>query len=355
MDYDYYIKDIWGRCSFAFAFSLVIAAILAGGFIDKLKQFKLKQVFRKKEEVRELADLHSKKKNTPTIGGLIIFLPSLICSIAFMSMNRMTYVTLFSYICFSILGFFDDYRKIFKKNTKGVSAGKKLLFQLVMTLIIVAVLISQNGWYSIGSGVYIPFTHDELAMSSFFMAILFFFVLAGSSNSVNLTDGIDGLAIGCVIPSLAFFMVASIISGDLMLSAKFDMPYFKGAGEISVICASVIGASLVFLWHNSHPAEVFMGDTGSLALGGLIGTVAILLNQYIALIMVGGIFVVEALSDILQVGYFKLSKGKRIFKMAPLHHHFELSGMHESKIVVRSWIIAIVLAILGIYSIFVKI
>jgi phospho-N-acetylmuramoyl-pentapeptide-transferase len=187
------------------------------------------------------------------------------------------------------------------------------------------------------------------------IAVLFFFVLAGSSNSVNLTDGVDGLAIGCVISSLMFFAVAAIITGDVVLSARFNMPYFQGAGEISVICTAVIGASLVFLWYNSYPAAVFMGDTGSLALGGLIGTIAILINQYIALVMVGGIFVVEAISDILQVGYFKLTRGKRIFKMAPLHHHFELDGIHESKLVVRSWIISMVLTILGICSIFIKI
>jgi phospho-N-acetylmuramoyl-pentapeptide-transferase len=355
MDYDHYIKDILTRCALAFVFSLVIAGILVGGLIDKLKQFNLRQIFRKKEEVRGLAELHSSKKDTPTIGGLIIFIPSLICSAAFMVTNYMTYVTLFSYICFSVLGFFDDYLKITKKNTKGISAWKKLLFQVVMTLIIVLVMIGNNGWHSIGSSVYIPFTHVEFAMSSFFMTILFFLVLAGASNSVNLTDGIDGLSIGCVIPSLIFFAVASIISGDLILSARFDIPYFKCAGELAIICAAVIGASFVFLWHNSYPAEVFMGDTGSLALGGLIGTIAILINQYMALIIVGGVFVVEALSDILQVGYFKLTGGKRIFKMAPLHHHFELGGMHESKIVVRGWIISIVLAILGIYFIFAKI
>ncbi|MDR2735871.1 MAG: phospho-N-acetylmuramoyl-pentapeptide-transferase [Puniceicoccales bacterium] len=355
MDYDRYIADVLSRCALAFSFSLIIAGVLAGGLIEKLKQFKIKQIFRKKEEVKKLADLHSSKKNTPTIGGFIILIPALICSMEFTAKNYLTCTALFSYVCFSILGFLDDYLKIIKKNTKGVSGRQKLLFQLVMTLFIIAIMAYNNDWRNVENTIYIPLIHDEYTISLALIVILFFFVLAGSSNSVNLTDGMDGLAIGCVISSLVFLAVASIVAGNETLARKYCVPHLDGAGEIAVLCSSIIGASLVFLWYNSYPAAVFMGDTGSLALGGLIGTIAILINQYIAFVLVGGVFVIEALSDILQVGYFKLSRGKRIFKMAPLHHHFELSGIHESKIVTRVWIISIVLAIFGICSIFIKV
>ena len=283
------------------------------------------------------------------MGGLRIDAAVTLSVLLWAGPNVYTLTALLVYTVLTGLGFADDYLKISKRNSKGLAGRWKLIGQTLLTLLVLVILWSHPEARSEMSQLWVPFYKNPLiAEMSVFLAFGFFFlVIAGSSNAINLTDGIDGLAIGCTITVALVYGIMAYAAGNVVIADYLLISYVTGVGELAVICSALVGASLAFLWYNSHPATVFMGDTGSLALGGLIGIIALMVHQPLTLIIVGGIFVLEAASVILQVGSFKL-RGERVFKMAPVHHHFELLGWHESKVVIRFWILSLIFAIAGL-------
>jgi len=291
---------------------------------------------------------HSSKAGTPTMGGILIILAMVISDLLWVRWDsKFFWLTLFAILWFGGIGLVDDLMKLLAKDkkTRGLSSGWKFGVQIIGAMIIVFLYMAiLPDDYALKTSITLPFFKYPLNLDAFypFFAIL---VIVGSSNAVNLTDGLDGLAVGCTTFAAMAFVVVTYVSGNAKFSEYLKIISVPGAGELTVLCAALVGAGLGFLWFNAHPAQIFMGDTGSLALGGLLGTIAVIVKQEILLIIVGGIFVVEALSVIIQVTSFKM-RGKRVFKMAPLHHHFELSGVPESKIIVRFWIIAIVLVLM---------
>ena len=328
----------------AFCVSFFVAMILAPLWINLLKRHKLKQFQRDKSEVRELATLHEYKSETPTMGGLFVVVSTVIGSMFSIRWNLIAVLAITGYILLAFVGFFDDYAKINKKNARGISGKKKLLSQLLITGLVLVSAYYDPDIYDIVANPWVPFLSTTWSIPDWILPVYLFFVLAGTSNSVNLTDGLDGLATGCALPVLLFFCIACYIYGSVDCWSFVTSPDIM---ELAIISAAVSGALLVFLWSNVHPAKVFMGDIGSLSLGMLIGLIALLSGFSLFLVIAGGVFVCEALSDILQVGSYKLRHGKRIFKMAPIHHHFELSGVNEVTIVQRFWIVSLLLSILA--------
>lgn len=320
--------------------ALLVSFVVGPWIISKLEQQQIHQIIR-----TDGPESHLMKKNTPTMGGLIILTAITITTILWADLtNPYIWLALFITISFGIIGFADDYLKVSKKNSKGLSATKKLFWQSTCALAVALFLYLKPGF---NTALYFPFfknIHPDLGLIFIPFAVL---VIVGASNAVNLTDGLDGLAIGPVTINAATYTIFTYLAGHSVLAAYLQIPAVTNAGELSVFCAAVTGAGLGFLWYNSNPAEVFMGDTGSLALGGALGTVAVLCKQEILLVVVGALFVVEALSVILQVGSYKYS-GKRIFLMAPIHHHFERKGVSEQKITVRCWIITILMALIAL-------
>jgi len=337
------------RCAFATAFAFLLGITCAPWIIAVLHRIKFGQSFRTKEEVGALADLHSAKKGTPAMGGLIIFASMILASLLFARPNVLVGVALFVYTSLTALGFADDYAKIKQKNSKGVSGKKKLAVQIVVSLAALSALYLSKEYGSIMRELWIPFMKYPLiaSMPFWFAAAFIFLVIGGSSNALNLTDGVDGLAIGCTVSVALAYAVFSYVAGNSIAAEYLFIRYIPGCGELTVVCCALLGASMAFLWYNAHPADVFMGDTGSLALGGLIGVVAFMVQQPLTLVIVGGVFVMEAMSVIMQVGSYKLTK-KRIFKMSPIHHHFELKGWAETRVVIRFWIISLIFALAGL-------
>lgn len=321
----------------AFALSLIFGPFL----IRKLKALKVGEKINKADSIK-LDDLHKHKQSTPTMGGILILAAITISTLLWADIsNRCIWIVLFSTIWLGLTGFTDDYLKQVKKRSNGLSSSIKLTSQIVLGLILGIILITDAGHKA---GLEIPFLKGiNLDLDGLYVLFVIL-VIAGSSNAVNLTDGLDGLAIGIVVMVGIAFSILCYVSGNINLSNYLLIPYIKGGGELAIFCASIVGAGLGFLWFNCYPATIFMGDVGSLALGGAIGTVALLIKKEMLLIIVGGIFVVEALSVILQVGSYKLTK-KRIFKIAPLHHHFQFLNWPENKVIVRFWIIAGLLAL----------
>lgn len=296
-----------------------------------------------------LEDTHGKKKGTPTMGGLMILLAITVSTVLWIDVtNPYGWLALFITLGFGMIGAMDDYRKLtHKKNTAGLSGKLRLLLEFAFALTVVYAITSVMP-ASLHSHVAVPFFKDVLIDLGIPLFIVFgAFVIVGSANAVNLTDGLDGLATGPVLIASACFVLFAYLVGNIKFAEYLQLHYVPGAGELAVFCGAVVGAALGFLWFNAPPAQVFMGDTGSLALGGALGTTAVIVKHEIVLIIVGGIFVAETLSVILQVASFKLT-GKRIFRMAPLHHHFEKLGWPESHIVIRFWIVAVVLALVGL-------
>jgi phospho-N-acetylmuramoyl-pentapeptide-transferase len=326
--------------------------------IERLREMQVKQYIRD-----EGPKAHQKKAGTPTMGGVLIVAAITIPTVLWADLrNPYVLLALGATLAFGAIGFIDDYNKVVRKRSLGLTARRKFLLQ-VLTCVAVAVVLA---WLQT-KGVYttqltVPFLkklHPDLVIDSLLshrfiwpLAFIPFFVflvivIAGLSNGVNLTDGLDGLAIGCVLVCSAALTVITYVSSNARFAEYLEIQRISDSAELTVFCGSVVGASLGFLWYNAHPAEMFMGDVGSLALGGAIGVVAVILKQEILLLSIGGIFVIELLSVIIQVGSFKLT-GKRVFRMAPLHHHFELAGWSESKIIVRFWIVALVLALFSL-------
>ena len=329
----------------AFAISLIFGNFV----IRKLISLKVGQPIRTAEEVRHLAELHGGKKGTPTMGGVLVIGSVVISSILWARPdNRFVWLALFAMVYLGGLGFADDYLKVTRKKSDGISGRKKLLFQMILAGIVTAVFLSSPLIEVQARSLYLPFFKNPVIENMGWMTLLFFaLVIVGSSNAVNLTDGLDGLAIGCTVTVAFTYALISYAAGNFKIAEYLQVPFYPFTGELTVVCSSLVGAGLGFLWFNCHPAKVFMGDTGSLAIGGLVGVVAICCKQELLLAVVGGVFVMEAVSVILQVLSFKLT-GKRIFAMSPLHHHFELSGWKENTVIVRFWILSMVFALLGL-------
>ena len=323
--------------------ALIISLILGPHIISYLKNNHFYQSIREDGPQSHLDD----KNTTPTMGGIIIISSVVISTILWSDLtNRYVLILLFGILGFGAIGFYDDYKKLIKRNSDGIKGRLKLFLQIIFasTITIFLYLFMETGSIESVS----PFLKDN----SFYLGVLFIpwaiFILVGSSNAVNLTDGLDGLAILPCILIASAFVIFSYVHGNINISEYLLIPYIEGTGEIAIFAASLVGAGLGFLWFNSYPAEIFMGDCGSLSLGSSLGLLAIILKQELAFAIMSGIFVAEALSVIIQVASFKLRNGKRVFKMAPLHHHYELSGLSEPKIIMRFWIITFILVLIAL-------
>lgn len=288
---------------------------------------------------------HLDKAGTPTMGGTLIIV-SIVVSILLWSdlTNFYVWITLFVVVGYGLVGFIDDYLMQVKKQSKGLSVRTKLVWQAIIALIAgFLVYISPD----FSTQITIPFFKNVSPDFGWGYIIFAAFVIVGASNAVNLTDGLDGLAIGPVIIAATTYMIFAYVAGHVKIANYLQINYVSGSGELAIFCGAIVGSGMGFLWFNTYPAQIFMGDVGSLSLGAFLGTVAVITKQEILLVLVGGLFVIEALSVIFQVSFFKMTSGKRIFRMAPLHHHFELKGWPEPKVIVRFWIIAIALAMLA--------
>ncbi len=333
------------RAGGAILTSLIITFLIAPAIIRNLKKYKIGQVVRS-----DGPKTHQIKAGTTTMGGIIILLSLLVSTVLWARLdNHFILWLIAATIYFGMIGFFDDYLKLVKKNPKGLSAKKKLLFQSVFAIGVIAYLYFYPTNEQFATSLNIPYLKTTFVELSFLYFVLIFLVIVGSSNAVNLTDGLDGLATGNIIIAAVTLAIFSYLIGHSHISSYLKVPYVAGAGEISVFLMALFGSGLGFLWYNSYPAEIFMGDTGSLCLGGLLGLTAVFIKQELILFILGGIFVAEALSVMIQVSVFKRTQ-KRVFRMAPLHHHFELGGLAETKVTIRFWIIGIVLAIISIAS-----
>jgi len=329
----------------AFAVSLIFGNFV----IRKLTALKLGQPIRAAEEVHRLAELHFGKQGTPTMGGMLIIGAVFLSSFLWARPdNRFVWLALFSMLYLGALGFADDYLKVTKKKSAGISGRFKLFFQIILAVIVTAVFLTSPLIEVQARSLYLPFFKAPVITNMGWFTFLFFaLVIVGSSNAVNLTDGLDGLAIGCTVTVAFGYALLSYAAGNFRIAEYLQVPFYPFTGELTVVCAALVGAGLGFLWFNCHPAKVFMGDTGSLAIGGMIGVVAICCKQELLLVVVGGVFVIEAVSVILQVLSFKLT-GRRIFAMSPIHHHFELVGWKENTVIVRFWILSGIFALLGL-------
>ncbi len=288
---------------------------------------------------------HLSKAGTPTMGGALIVFSIILSTLLWGDLaNAYVWIVLFTVVGFATVGFIDDYLMQIKKRSKGLSARAKLGFQIVLALL-TAIFVVASPEFS--TRITFPFFKNFAPDLGWGYVVFAAFVIVGASNAVNLTDGLDGLAIGPVVIAAAAYMIFAYVAGHVKIAEYLQINYVPGSGELAIFCGSMAGAGMGFLWFNAYPAQIFMGDVGSLSLGAGLGTIAVITKQEILLVLVGGLFVIEALSVIFQVGYFKMTSGRRIFRMAPLHHHFELKGWPEPKVIVRFWIIAIALALLA--------
>lgn len=337
-------KYITFRAAMASVTAFLICLIAGPFVINWLKDLNFGENIRR-EHVESLYNLQKHKQGTPTMGGVLIIMAIAISTVLWADIaNQYVLVTLASFLWLGFVGFTDDYTKIMNKRNLGLRPSMKLLGQFALGAIIALYIMLLT---PIPTDLSVPFMKHFILNLGIFYILFVILVLTSASNAVNLTDGLDGLATGCTIIAAISYAILSYIAGNFKISDYLNVFYLPGAGELTVFCSAMIGAGLGFLWFNSHPASVFMGDTGSLALGGGIGVVAILIKKELLLFLVGGIFVIEALSVVLQVIWFKTTK-KRLFLMSPIHHHFQLLGWHESKITIRFWIVAIVLALMSL-------
>ena len=338
------------RTAGATATAIFICLILGSFFIHMLKKHQVAERIRE-----EGPESHKKKEGTPTMGGLIVLAGIIIPTLLWADLtNYYVQAVLFVTFWLGAIGFMDDYLKTIKRQPRGLVARKKMIGQILVGLFfgLGLMYLAPDGQYDGTTGI--PFFKNYVLVLGYFYLPFIILVITGSSNAVNLTDGLDGLAIG--LSGLCFIAFGGIayLTGRLDYSSYLQIEYLPGAGELTIYCGAAVGAALGFLWFNSHPAEVFMGDTGSLALGGALGSIAILLKKELLLVIVGGVFVITALSVIIQILSYRYRGGKRVFKMAPLHHHFELIGWPESKVVVRYWIIGALCALLTLATLKVR-
>jgi len=321
--------------------ALLICLFLGQWMIQKLQEMQIGQQIRDDGPQSHLA-----KKGTPTMGGALIILAVVVSTLLWTNLSDVyVWMILLVTIGYGLIGFIDDYRKLAGKSSKGVSGKTRLTAEITIALFVSMILYIKPGF---NSQVTIPFFKTVLPNLGWGYVLLSTFIIVGAANAVNLTDGLDGLAIGPVVICFATYLLFAYFAGNVKVASYLQIVHVSGVGELTVFCGAIVGAGLGFLWFNAYPAEIFMGDVGSLSLGGALGTIAIITKQEILLVIVGGIFVMETFSVIFQVGYFKITGGKRILRMAPLHHHFELKGWAEPKVIVRFWIISILLALLAI-------
>jgi len=321
--------------------ALIICFIFGGWTIKRLRAMQVGQYIRD-----DGPPSHKSKEGTPTMGGCLILPAIILTALLWVEpTNIYVWVVMFVILSFGGIGFADDYLKMAGKSSRGLRAAAKLSLQVLAAFIVALVLYYYPGFDTHLNMPFFKTVTPDLGLAYIPLAV---FIIVGASNAVNLTDGLDGLAISPLIVAFASYLVFAYLAGHVKIASYLQIPYVSGAGEISVLCGAVVGAGLGFLWYNAYPAEIFMGDVGSLSLGAVLGTVALITKQEVVLILVGGLFVFEALSVIFQVVYFKLTGGQRIFRMAPIHHHFELKGWPEPKVIVRFWIIAIILALFSI-------
>src|SRR5712675_2101570 len=350
------------RTVYASLTAMFLALVFGPWLIRRLRELQIGQYIRE-----EGPQAHQKKAGTPTMGGVLIVLSTAVPVLLWADLtNPFILLSLFALFGFAVIGFIDDYAKVSNQRNLGLTAKKKIYFQAFVSLVVGVVLLVLATHSAYSTQFVFPFlkrfrpdlvVHSLLDKSHFsghLWPLAFFpfliataIVIVGSSNAVNLTDGLDGLAIGCTVIAAGALTVLTYVSGHATFATYLEIPKMPQVGELTIFCGAMVGSSIGFLWYNAHPAEVFMGDVGSLALGGAIGTVAVIIKQELLLPFIGGIFVIEAMSVILQVGSYKLRK-KRIFKMAPIHHHFELMGWSESKIIVRFWIASLVFALFAL-------
>ncbi len=347
------------RTAFASGTALLIGLCIGPFVIQKLREFQIGQYIRE-----DGPQSHQKKSGTPTMGGVLIVISILLPTLLWSDLsNPFIWIAVFSTLAFGAIGFADDYIKVVKRRNLGLTGRAKLLYQSLAAAAVAIALVALQQFRLFSTQLTVPFVKSwrpdliwhawpasipALSLLMFLPFVAFvIFVLMGSSNAVNLTDGLDGLAIGCTIVASAALTVLTYVSGHVVFADYLELQRMSQVSELTIFCGSMVGASIGFLWYNAHPAEVFMGDVGSLALGGAVGTVAVIIRQELLLPFIGGIFILEAVSVILQVGSYKLRK-KRIFKMAPLHHHFEQLGWSESKVIVRFWIAALVFALFAL-------
>jgi phospho-N-acetylmuramoyl-pentapeptide-transferase len=329
------------RAIYAAITALVICFVLGPWMIRKLRSLKIGQPIRE-----DGPDSHLSKEGTPTMGGLLIIFATVISTFLWSNLTiNYVWMILMVTIGFGLIGFMDDYRKLVHKNSKGVSGKIRLALEIIIALFVSVVLYNKAGF---NANVTIPFFKTVLPNLGWGYVLLSTFIIVGAANAVNLTDGLDGLAIGPAITCFMTYLLFAYFAGNVKISGYLQIPYVAGTGELAIFCGAMIGAGIGFLWYNTYPAQIFMGDVGSLPLGAALGTLAVMTKQEILLAIVGGIFVMETFSVIFQVSWFKLSHGKRIFRMAPIHHHFELKGWPEPKVIVRFWIISILLALVAI-------
>jgi phospho-N-acetylmuramoyl-pentapeptide-transferase len=347
------------RTVYASLTAMFLALVFGPWLIRKLRELQIGQYIRE-----EGPQEHKKKAGTPTMGGVLIVLSTVVPVLMWADLsNVFVLLALFAMLAFASIGFVDDYAKVAKRRNLGLTGAKKITLQIAVSTFVGVVLLVLSSYSAYSTQLIVPFfkrfrpdlvIHSLLHVPYFwplafvpFVLFVPILVITGSSNAVNLTDGLDGLAIGCTVIAAGALTVLTYVSSNYRWANYLEIQYIPRVGELTVFCGALVGASLGFLWYNAHPAEVFMGDVGSLALGGTLGTIAVIIKQEVLLIFVGGIFVVEALSVMLQVASFKL-RGKRIFRMAPIHHHFELLGWSESKVIVRFWIAALVFALFAL-------
>ncbi len=346
------------RTVYASLTAMFLALVFGPWLISKLRELQIGQYIRE-----EGPQEHKKKAGTPTMGGVLIVLSTAVPTLLWADLqNAFVLLALFALIAFAAIGFVDDYAKVAKRQNLGLTGKRKLTMQILVSSVVGIALLALSTHSAYSTQLIVPFLkrfRPDLVIHTLldsphlwplaFIPFLVFtaLVITGSSNAVNLTDGLDGLAIGCTVIAAGALTILTYVSSNFRWANYLEIQYIPRVGELTVFCGALVGASLGFLWYNAHPAEIFMGDVGSLSLGGTLGTIAVIIKQEVLLVFVGGVFVVEALSVILQVGSFKL-RGKRIFRMAPIHHHFELLGWSESKVIVRFWIAALVFALFAL-------
>jgi len=328
--------------SFAAILTALIISLIVGPYcIRKLKELQIGQFIRE-----DGPQSHFSKAGTPTMGGLMIIFALLVSTLLWADLrNPYIWLLIGVTLSFGLVGFLDDYRKVIKKHNKGLTGREKLLGQTFIALVAAFWLYFLPDFKHTLTIPFFEGVRPDLSWGFIPLAVV---VIVGTANAVNLTDGLDGLAIGPVTIASVFYAIFAYLAGNAIVARYLKITFVPGVGELTVFLGAVVGAGIGFLWFNSYPAQVFMGDVGALALGGVLGTAALATKQEILLVLVGGLFVVEAVSVILQVGFFKVTNGRRIFRMAPIHHHFELKGWPEPKVIVRFWIIAIVLGILSL-------
>lgn len=322
--------------------ALLMAVFIGPAMIRWLQTMQIGQTVR-----NDGPQSHLSKSGTPTMGGLLILAAILTSALLWADLsNRYVWVTLAIVAGYGLIGFIDDYRKVIRKDPKGLIAKWKYFWQSAIA-IIVAVYLYMYRQDPAETALIVPFFKEVMPQLGLFFIVVVYFTVVGTSNAVNLTDGLDGLAIVPTILVAGALAIFAYVTGNVVFSGYLNIPYIPLTSELVIVCTAIVGAGLGFLWFNTYPAQVFMGDVGSLALGGTLGIMAVLVRQEIVLIIMGGVFVIETLSVILQVGSFKL-RGQRIFRMAPIHHHFELKGWPEPRVIVRFWIISLILVLIGL-------